>query len=197
MTDMHEIERIAKENGGLVTTAQATRIGIPRARLSEMTKAGRLERVQRGVYCLSDEMEDEFLAAQLRFPRGVFSDETALYLHGYTDRTPFQLTMTFPRSYKATSVREAGIRVRTCADDVLELGAENLATPYGNEVRSYNLERTLCDILRGQAVADVQVVNPAMKRYFRSPDRDIQKVLDYARALNVERKVRTYMEVLL
>lgn len=197
MTDMLEIERIAKENGGLVTTAQATSIGIPRARLSEMAKAGKLERVQRGVYCINDEMEDEFLAAQLRFPKGVFSDETSLYLHGYTDRVPFQLTMTFPRSYKATSAREAGIRVRTCSDETLDLGAEDIITPYGNEVRGYDLERTLCDILRGQAVADVQVVNPAMKRYFRSPDRDIQKVLGYARALNVEKKVRTYMEVLL
>lgn len=192
-----EVKRIAKENGGLVTAAQVVGTGVPRARLSEMVKAGVLERVQRGVYCLAGEMEDGFLASQLRFPRGVFSDETALYLHGFNDRTPFQLTMTFPRSYRAASAREAGIRVRTCADEVLGLGIASLATPYGNEVRGYDLERTLCDMLRGQAISDIQVVNPAMKKYFRSGDRDIQKLLSYARALNVEKKVRTYAEVLL
>ncbi len=194
---MQAIVDLAEANGGLVTTAQVVDAGIPRARISDMVKAGGLERVQRGVYCLADAWEDEFLAAQLRFPKGVFSDGTALYLHGFTDRTPFQLTMTFPRSYRATKAREAGIEVRTCADDVLGLGLTTAKTSYGNEVRAYDLERTLCDIVRGQRVVDVQVVNPAMKQYVRSSGKDVQKLLGYARALGVEKKVRNYLEVLL
>ncbi len=194
---MQAIVDLAESNGGMVTTAQVVDVGIPRARISDMVKAGELERVQRGVYCLADAWEDEFLAVQLRFPKGVFSDGTALYLHGYTDRTPFQLTMTFPRSYRATKAREAGIEVRTCADAVLDLGLTTVKTSYGNEVRAYDLERTLCDIVRGQRVVDVQVVNPAMKQYSRSGDKDIQKLLAYARELGVERKIRNYLEMLL
>jgi predicted transcriptional regulator of viral defense system len=194
---MQAIVDLAQSNGGLVTTAQVVDAGIPRARISDMVKAGKLERVQRGVYCLADAWEDELLATQLRFPKGVFSDGTALYLHGYTDRTPFRLTMTFPRSYRATKAREEGIEVRTCADDVLGLGLTAVKTSYGNEVRAYDLERTLCDIVRGRRVLDAQLVNPAMKQYVRSGTRDIQKLLDYARALGVERKIRNYLEVLL
>lgn len=194
---MQAIVNLAQENGGMVTTAQVVSTGIPRARITDMVKAGELERVQRGVYCLADAWEDEFLAAQLRFPKGVFSDNTALYLHSYTDRTPFQLTMTFPRSYRATKAREAGIEVRTCADDVLDLGLTTVKTSYGNEVRAYDLERTLCDIVRGQRVVDVQMVNPAMKQYVRSSEKNIQKLLAYARALGVEKKIRNYLEVLL
>ena len=194
---MQAIIDLAQSNGGMVTTAQVTDAGIPRARISDMVKAGELERVQRGVYCLADAWEDEFLAAQLRFPKGVFSDGTALYLHNYTDRTPFAITMTFPRSYRATKVREAGIEVRTCADAVLDLGLAMVRTSYGNDVRAYDLERTLCDLVRGQAVVDVQVVNPAMKRYVGSEGRDVQKLLAYARFLGVEKKIRTYLEVLL
>ena len=194
---MQSIVDLAQSNGGLVTTAQVVDAGIPRARISDMVKAGKLERVQRGVYCLADAWEDELLATQLRFPKGVFSDGTALYLHGYTDRTPFRLTMTFPRSYRATKAREEGIEVRTCADDVLGLGLTAVKTSYGNEVRAYDLERTLCDIVRGRRVVDAQLVNPAMKQYVRSGTRDIQKLLDYARDLGVERKIRNYLEVLL
>lgn len=194
---MQAIIDLATANGGLVTTAQVVGAGIPRARISDMVKAGELERVRRGVYCLADAWEDEFLAAQLRFPRGVFSDGTALFLHGYTDRTPLRLTMTFPRSYRATKAREDGIEVRTCADEVLGLGLATIGTSYGNEVRAYDLERTLCDVVRGRRVVDVQVVNPAMRRYVRSGARDVQKLLGYARALGVERKIRDYLEVLL
>ena len=194
---MKAIVDLAQSNGGLVTTEQVMSAGIPRARISDMVKKGELERVQRGVYCLADTWEDEFLAAQLRFPKGVFSDSTALYLHGFTDHTPFQLTMTFPRSYRATKARESGIKVRTCANDVLELGLTKVKTSYGNQVRAYDLERTLCDIVRGQRVVDVQLVNPAMKQYVRSNEKDIQKLLNYAHALGVEKKIRNYLEVLL
>lgn len=194
---MRAIENLAHSNGGLVTTSQVVSAGIPRARLTDMVREGTLERVQRGVYLLADAWEDEFLVAQLRFPRGTLSDGTALYLHGLTDRTPLFLTMTFPRSYRATKAREAGIEVRTCANDLLDLGVVSVKTPYGNEVRCYDVERTLCDIVRGQAVPDVQVVSPAMKEYARSGQRNIHKLLTYARRLGVEKKVRTYMEVLL
>ena len=195
--DVQAIVNLAESSGGLVTTAQVVGAGIPRVRISDMVKAGELERVQRGVYRLVGAWEDEFLVAQLRFPRGILSDETALYLHGYTDRAPFQLTMTFPRSYGATKAREAGIEVRTCADEVLGLGLTTIRTPYGNEVSAYDLERALCDIVRGRRVVDMQVVNPAMKQYVRSGERDVQKLLGYARALGVEKKIRNYLEVLL
>ena len=114
-----------------------------------------------------------------------------------TDRVPFSLTMTFPRSYNTAKARAAGIICRSCADDVLELGVCLVRTSYGNAVRAYDLERTLCDLVRGQAVVDDQVVSPAMQAYVRRADRDPVKLVDYARALGVEGKVRTYMKVLL
>lgn len=194
---MQDVLEIAHDHGGLVTTSQVEDAGIPRARISDMVRSGQLARVQRGVYCLADAWEDEFLATQLRFPKGIFSDATALYLNEYTDRTPFALSMTFPRSYTATRAREAGIEVRTCADDVLDLGLITLETPYGNEVRAYDLERTLCDMLRGRQDVDVQLLNPAMQRYVKSDRKDIQKLLEYASALGVEKKIRNYLEVLL
>ena len=66
-----------------------------------------------------------------------------------TDRAPFSLTMTFPRSYNASAARGAGIVCRTCADDVLawQVRSEN---PYGNSVRAYDIEK---DAVRHRARA--------------------------------------------
>jgi predicted type IV restriction endonuclease len=44
---------------------------------------------------------------------------------------------------------------------------------------------------------DSQVVIPAMRSYAKSPKRDVQKLVGYARSLGVERKIRNYLEVLL
>ncbi len=182
---------------GLISVGQAEEAGIPRARLSEAAAVGELERVARGVYCLPDAWEDEYAVACLRFRKGVLSHGTALFLHDLTDRTPERVTMTFPRTYNASSARGEGITVRTCANGLLELGVATVATPSGNSVRCYDVERTLCDMLRGRAAVDVQVVNPAMRAYVRSPQRDLQKIMRYAQQLGVENKVRNYLEVLL
>ena len=64
-------------------------------------------------------------------------------------------------------------------------------------VRAYDVERMLCDIVRGQKMIDSQVVIPAMKRYAKDQNRNITKLMEYARNLGVESKIRGYMEVLL
>lgn len=165
--------------------------------MTDAVEDGELTQVCRGLYALPETWEDPYLIAQYRFAKGVFSDGTALYLHGMTDRAPIQLTMTFPRNYNKSLAKEAGIICRSCADDVLDLGTTEVKTMYGNAVRAYDLERTLCDMVRGQRFVDEQVVNPAMKAYVNRRDRDIPKLLAYARALGVEAKIQTYVRVLL
>ena len=194
---MTDVVKMARENNGYISSAQATSAGMPRRLLAEAVVAGELVQVERGLYALPDTWEDELYITQHRFSRGIFSDETALYLHGMADRAPFSLTMTFPRSYNASAARGAGIVCRTCADDVLGLGRCEVRTPYGNSVRAYDIERTLCDIVRGQKVVDSQVVVPAMRAYAANRDRNVSKLMGYARKLGVERKIRSYMEVLL
>lgn len=194
---MTSITAIAEKSNGYISSAQVTSAGIPRRLLVDAAASGKLVQVERGLYALPGTWEDELYIAQHRFAKGIFSDETALYLHGMTDRAPFSLTMTFPRSYNATSAREAGIVCRTCADDVLGLGRCEIRTQYGNIVRAYDIERTLCDIVRGQKTVDSQVVVPAMRAYAASRGRNVSKMIGYARKLGVEQKIRGYMEVLL
>lgn len=188
---------IARANNGIVTTKLALQSGIQRSRLSEAAAAGELVRVGPGIYCLPESWEDEYTLSQIRFNKGTFSHGTALFLHDMTDRTPERLTMTFPRAYNATAARDEGIIVRTCADEVLELGLARVTDPSGNSVRVYDVERTLCDLLRGSRAIDAQIVNPAMKRYAASREKKLGTLLDYSKRLGVERKVRSYMEVLL
>lgn len=194
---MPQLVEIAKGHNGYVTAEQATEAGIPRRELAEATEAGELVRIDRGLYALPGTWEDPLVVAQHRFARGVFSDDTTLWLWGLSDRAPFSLTMTFPRGYNKTAAKAVGITCRSCADDVLELGLTTATTPYGNEVRAYDAERSLCDVLRGQRVPDAQTVVPAFRKYVRGNGCDPARLVDYARRLGVEGKIRTYLEVLL
>lgn len=197
MDYMDLILGMAGARNGFVTSSEVTEAGIPRRCLTQAVEKGLLLKAERGLYMLPDAWEDELLVLQHRFKRGVFSHETALFLHGLTDRTPAGFTMTFPHSYNAKSAQAEGVFVKKSVAKHHGLGQCAVKTPYGNEVVAYDVERTLCDIVRGDGALDVQLVNPAMKAYAASTGKNVNKLLRYAKELGAERKIKTYMGVLL
>jgi predicted transcriptional regulator of viral defense system len=134
---------------------------------------------------------------QYRFSKGIFSHETALYLHGMTDRTPTHFTMTFPWGYNAASLKDENLTAKRVIKKYYELGVIGMPSPTGNVIKVYDVERTLCDIVRGNSSCDIQIVVEAMKRYAESKQKDIQKLTGYAEKLRVKPKILNYMEVLL
>jgi predicted transcriptional regulator of viral defense system len=195
----HEvIEKIIKSNNnGFITAAQVTAAGIQRRTLSELVEAKRLYRAARGIYALPNAWEDEMYFLQYRFAKGVFSIETALYLHGLSDRTPISYTLTFPHGYNAAGLKKHNAKAKFATPEIFGLGIMETKSPSGNLVRVYDVERTLCDIVKGNNPCDIQTVNQAMKVYAASKEKDIAKLIAYAGRLRVKPKVLRYMEVLL
>ena len=72
-----------------------------------------------------------------------------------------------------------------------------MATPGGNTVRAYSVERTLCDILRPHSHVDIKVVTEAYKHYITRTDKNIPVLSEYAKISKVETRLRSYLEVLL
>ena len=104
--------------------------------------------------------------------------------------------MTFPKGYNTPSLKQENLIVKRSVPENYLLGIIEIPSPAGNPIRVYDLERTLCDILRGSG-SDIQIVNPAMKRYAASKGQDIHKLMEYAEQLRVKPKVQRYMEILL
>lgn len=191
------IKEIAAANGGFLTASMAGENGIRSRDLADAVKRSDLVRVERGLYCTPDTWEDEYVVAQHRFARGVFSHDTALYLLGLCDSAPESLTMSFPRGYNPSSAKREGIVAKSSPEGLHDLGLAELTTPYGNAVRAYGAERTLCDMLRGTPSPDLQLLSPAFRSYFSSEGRNLPKLQSFADKLGVAAKVRRYMEVLL
>jgi predicted transcriptional regulator of viral defense system len=192
-----QIIEMAKQNNGIVTTAMIVNAGISRGNLKYLSDTGRLDHVSRGVYTLPEVWEDEFVSLQARFRRGIFSHETALFLWDLTDRTPNRFAMTFPTGYNLKSAKEENVQCTQSKEVFYRMGIASVKTPSGNSVQCYGMEKTLCDILRPSAKTDIQLVTEAFKRYMQRKDRNIPLLSQFAKALKVESKVRSYTEVLL
>ena len=106
-------------------------------------------------------------------------------------------TLTFPQGYNAAGLKKHNAKAKFVIPDIYDMGITTIPSPSKNPLRVYDVERTLCDIVKGKSAYDVQLVNQAMKAYAESKDKDMAKLLDYAGQLRVKPKILRYMEVLL
>ena len=193
----NELQSVLKQNGGMVTTAQANEVGISNERLRLLVHSGDLERVTTGIYVLPDEFTDKMFIVQLRRPKIIYSHETALFLHELTDRDPISYMVTVPTGYNPTRLREDGFTVFTIKRELHEIGVTKLTTMFGNSVTVYDMERTICDCLRSRNNLDIAVVTDALKRYVKRKDKNLNKLMQMAETFKVTKLLRGYLEVLL
>lgn len=192
-----ELQSVLKQNGGILTTAQANKAGVSNERLRLLVHSGDLERVTTGIYVLPDEFIDKMYIAQLRRPKIIYSHETALFLHELTDRDPINYMVTVPTGYNPTRLREDGFAVFTIKRELHEIGVKKLTTMFGNSVKTYDMERTICDCLRSRNNLDIAVVTDAIKRYAKRKDKNLNQLMQMAEMFKVTKQLRSYMEVLL
>ena len=193
----NELQSVLKQNGGIVTTAQANEVGVSNERLRLLVHSGDLERVTTGIYGMPDEFADKMFIVQLRRPKIIYSHETALFLHELTDRDPINYMVTVPTGYNPTRLREDGFTVFTIKRELHEIGVTKLTTMFGNSVTVYDMERTICDCLRSRNNLDIAVVIDAIKRYAKRKDKNLNKLMQMAETFKVTKLLRGYMAVLL
>lgn len=197
MTYAEQILKMAYSNNGVVTSAQVTTAGILRENLRALVGKGLLERSERGVYIVPTVFNDEMYNLQMRYKRGIFSHDTALFLLDLTDRTPIKYSMTFPLAYNTQKLKAENVTCYRTKEALYDLGIIDKKSPGGNPIRCYNAERTLCEMLKKRSNADIQIVADAFKRYARQNKQDIPLLSSFGKLFRVEKKLRAYLEVLL
>lgn len=197
MNYIAELTAISKENGGIIETKIAARYGISKAMLYKLCKNNKIHRIVKGQYILPDELEDELLSISKRSAKIIFSHETALFLHGISDRTPFENTITAPSGCVPSAAIKAECKVYYIKPELFTLGRIDKKTSAGNIVPCYDLERTICDCVRSRNKIGTETFLTALKLYAASPKKDLNKLNFYAKQMRIANVLRQYLEVLL
>lgn len=197
MNYIDEIEKLIQKQNGTVLSADLDLYEIPRTYLQMMVAEGKLERVDRGVYVSTDAIEDEMYYMQTKYPKLIYSHETALYLHGLSDRTPFQYSASVPSGYKAVGSVAKRFKVYYIKRELHEMGIETVQSSHGNPIKTYNIERTICDLIRSRNRIDAQILNESLKRFVKLKSADFSILMDYAKKLKIDAVLKNYLEMLL
>ena len=192
-----KLKLLIEQNGGIVSARDIQKAGIERVFLYDSLEKGIILKESHGNYVLADEQPDEYRIIQSRSEKLIFSHGTALFLHGISDRVPHALDITVPQGDNVSRIKKRyeNTKFHYCKKELWDLGIVTLKTSQGYDVRVYDLERCICDLIKDKKSIDVQVYTQALKEYFGEKCNP-RKIVKYARMLNVEQKVRIYMEVL-
>lgn len=197
MDDIKKVKKLLKKNNGMIKTYQVEELGISNKILTRMIEKGLIERVARGVYIDKETLEDKYFITQAVCKKGIFSHETALYFHDLCDRTPIKYQLTIPSYYNTKLLKDKNYEFFYLKEELYKIGITQMKTPYGNKINIYDLERTICDIVRNKKRIEIALFTDAMKRYVQRKDRNSIKLYKYAKLFNIEDEIRRYLEVLL
>ena len=191
------LDLLLHNNNGFIKTADAVRAGVSKTYFGEYVISRGLEHAAHGLYMSQDAWDDSMYVIQVRYSDAVFSHETALYLLNIAEREPTQYAVTLKAGTNATGLTKGGVKVYKVRYELFEEGLIQRHSPSGHCLRTYNHERTICDLIRSRKNIEVQELHAVIKEYVRSNGKNIPLLIRYAKSFSVEKIIRQYLEVLL
>ena len=191
MSQFQQLDQLMERQDGMLRTGQALAAGISKPVFYQFVQSRGLEQAAHGIYLSKDAWVDAMYLLHLRCPQAIFSHETALFFHDLTDREPLAYSITVKTGYNPTRLKGEGVQVFTIKAELHEVGLTTAHVPV------YDMERTICDVLRSRNHIEMQTFQGALKAYARRSDKDLRTLVRYAKLFRVEKILRQYLEVLL
>lgn len=133
--------------------------------------------------------------AQEICPKAIFSHETTLFLNGYSDQVPFVYTISVPHGYVSKTLSE-NYDVKHVAKETSEKGITIAKSELGNNLKVYNIERTLCELLHKPSELNKERFIPALQAYMKSKEKDVLLLMEFAKMFCVEKRILPYLEAI-
>jgi predicted transcriptional regulator of viral defense system len=172
--------------------------GIPPVYLQRLARAGRVERIGRGLYepVGGDFTAEHSLAeAAKRVPQGVVCLLSALRFHELTTQNPHDIWLAIPP--RAWAPREPGLPLRLVrfSGKALTEGIETHRIE-GVDVRVYSPAKTVADCFKYRNKVGLDVALEALRDVWRGRRATMDELLHYARLCRVANVMRPYRESL-
>ena len=195
--DIKNLNDIFKDYDYVMTTAQLSAVKLYYRDIQRMLNEGLIEKIKRGYYhWIESYGKDEIVIINRLFPDGVLCIDTALFYYKYSDRTPAEWHITIDKntSRQRTQVEYPLIKAYRVESELLPLGETNEEID-SQKVRIYDRDRTICDVLRNMNKMDKEIFSKAIQGYVKDPKKNIPNLMQYAKALRVQKRLKDIIEV--
>ena len=196
MIDLKRIENEFKKYGGVLKASELNDLDLSSRQIKKMLDDGFISRIKKGFYELTDDIVREEVIISRLFPEAIIFLESALIKYDYTDRIPTAWQIAVNR-YSKTSKFDIDYPVLKpfyIEPKFLEIGITHIQVDHV-EVKLYDRDRTMCDVLRYEKKLEKEVFSHSIQRYVKDQKKNIRRLFEYAVLFNVKRKVQSYIGV--
>ena len=195
--DIRVIRDIFSRYNYVMTTAELKSAKLYYADIQRLIEEGLIEKVKWGYYHWIEEFGgSEVIIINRLFPDAVLCMETALFYYEYSDRNPTEWNLAIDKNASRQ-------RVKIDYPFVKAYRTENVLLPIGetrgeidsSEVRIYDRDRTIWDVLRNMNRMDKEIFNKAIQGYVKDSKKNIPNLMQYAKALRVQKRVKDLIGV--
>lgn len=186
------LKDIFYQHNYVMTTAELKAAKLYYADIQRLLEEGLIEKVKRGYYHWLDEFDgSEVVIINKLFPDAVLCMETALFYYKYSDRTPAEWNIAINKntSRRRTKIEYPFVKAYRVEPALLSVG-ETKGKIDSTDVRIYDRDRTICDILRNMNKMDKEIFNKAIQNYVKDPKKNVPNLLQYAKELRVQKRVK-------
>ena len=194
---LEQINDLVEENGGLVKTSEIEALGVDYRRILKFLDEGYLIRVKSGYYTTKYfECSEEEWIFKLFGEDGILTMESAMYQYGYLKNRPFKWSIAINKNTSKSRfhIDYPIVEPYYAEPDVMTLGVTETDFAKG-KMQIYTKERLICDMLKYQEKVDREIFKEGVLAYIMDENKDVAKLMEYAKARKVLKKVQTMIGV--
>jgi predicted transcriptional regulator of viral defense system len=192
----NRIEKIFEINDGVVSTGTLLKSGINHYQINHLLKNGAIIKLKHGVYKWKTDDVNEWEDIVHLVPYGVLCLFTAAFHYELTTFVSSTYHIAIPKKAKIVLPDYPPIQLYYWDTTAFNLGIVETIIQE-KTVKIYDLEKTVCDIIRFRNKVGIDIAKEVLKNYLKRSDRNIAKLNEYARHLNISTVLSNFLTILL
>ena len=163
-------------------------------KMLESVRQGDLIQVRRGVYANIDQLSGNMIDIDAIVPDGILCLWSAWNIHQLTTSMPQAFHVAIKRDRKVTLPSFPKMELHHYTESILKIGVMKMKID-GFNIRVYDVERCVCDAVKFRNKIGMDVCSEILDNYLNRPNRNLSKLMTYARKLRVGTILEQYLQV--
>ncbi|MBO4531008.1 MAG: hypothetical protein J5767_10275 [Paludibacteraceae bacterium] len=163
-------------------------------KMLENVRQGELIQVRRGVYADIDQLSGNMIDINTVVPNGILCLWSAWNIHQLTTSMPQAFHVAIKRGRKIITPSFPKVQIHHYMESILLVGVMTMVID-GFNIHLYDVERCVCDAVKFRNKVGMDVCSEIINNYLKREDRNLSKLMDYARQLRVGKILEQYLQI--
>ncbi|MDR2815946.1 MAG: hypothetical protein LBB62_04505 [Proteiniphilum sp.] len=163
--------------------------------LLKLIDTGTVKRIKRGVYYSENATKDNMMIdVEKIVPGGALCLYSAWAYYELTVQIPSSFTIAIEKNRKVSLPDYPPITLYYWKQEYHELGVVTQKIS-GYTVKIYDIEKSVCDAVKYRTKIGMETASEILKTYLKRKDRNLTKLIGYAKKMRIEKVLKTYLEI--